>query len=202
MSVSLTRPSHGSDTHSSPFLVRKVLTQIFSFINVQLFNRFFQGSLASKIPLFSKHVQYSTNQMFPLQQSFVGRECCSFSNGEYVKAVLYELEHWCFKATDEYAGSSWDELKHIRQAIGFLVIHQKPKKTLDEISHDLCPVLSIQQLICWCHRRNKTRKVNRATQLSRIPRKSNPFRSNTVAVMPARPANKRAVKSVPNPAPQ
>uniref|UniRef100_A0A453R6G5 Dilute domain-containing protein n=1 Tax=Aegilops tauschii subsp. strangulata TaxID=200361 RepID=A0A453R6G5_AEGTS len=28
----------------------------------------------------------------------------------------------------------------------FQVIHQKPKKTLDEISHDLCPVLSIQQL--------------------------------------------------------
>jgi myosin-5 len=46
----------------------------------------------------------------------------------------------------QYAGSAWDELKHIRQAIGFLVIHQKPKKTLDEISHDLCPVLSIQQL--------------------------------------------------------
>lgn len=75
----------------------------------------------------------------------------------------------------QYAGSAWDELKHIRQAIGFLVsglhlfvsslsgttpdccrkmspeslkcsvlaiqvIHQKPKKTLDEISHDLCPV--------------------------------------------------------------
>ncbi|PKA61180.1 hypothetical protein AXF42_Ash006076 [Apostasia shenzhenica] len=46
----------------------------------------------------------------------------------------------------QYAGSAWDELKHIRQAIGFLVIHQKPKKTLDEISHDLCPMLSIQQL--------------------------------------------------------
>ncbi|KAL5976871.1 hypothetical protein ACLOJK_021206 [Asimina triloba] len=74
------------------------------------------------------------------------RECCSFSNGEYVKAGLAELEHWCYNATDEYAGSAWDELKHIRQAIGFLVIHQKPKKTLDEISHDLCPVLSIQQL--------------------------------------------------------
>ncbi|KAH9699062.1 Myosin-11 [Citrus sinensis] len=80
--------------HVPPFLVRKVFTQIFSFINVQLFNR---------------------------------RECCSFSNGEYVKAGLAELEHWCYKATDE-------------------VIHQKPKKTLDEISHDLCPVLSIQQL--------------------------------------------------------
>ncbi|CAE5956910.1 unnamed protein product [Arabidopsis arenosa] len=93
------------------FLVRKVFTQIFSFINVQLFNSL-----------------------------LLRRECCSFSNGEYVKAGLSELEHWCFKATDEYAGSSWDELKHIRQAIGFLVIHQKPKKTLDEISHDLCPV--------------------------------------------------------------
>ncbi|XP_074572388.1 myosin-11-like isoform X2 [Curcuma longa] len=103
--------------HVPPFLVRKVFTQIFSFINVQLFNSL-----------------------------LLRRECCSFSNGEYVKAGLAELEHWCYKATDEYAGSSWDELKHIRQAIGFLVIHQKPKKTLDEISHDLCPVLGVQQL--------------------------------------------------------
>ncbi|KAG6400856.1 hypothetical protein SASPL_137700 [Salvia splendens] len=84
--------------HAPPFLVRKVFTQIFSFINVQLFNSL-----------------------------LLRRECCSFSNGEYVKAGLAELEHWCYKATDE-------------------VIHQKPKKTLDEISHDLCPVLSIQQL--------------------------------------------------------
>ncbi|KAL4184475.1 hypothetical protein AMTRI_Chr10g225820 [Amborella trichopoda] len=105
------------ENHVPPFLVRKVFTQIFSFINVQLFNSL-----------------------------LLRRECCSFSNGEYVKAGLAELEHWCYKATDEYAGSAWDELKHIRQAIGFLVIHQKPKKSLDEISHDLCPVLSIQQL--------------------------------------------------------
>ncbi|KAL3517670.1 hypothetical protein ACH5RR_020259 [Cinchona calisaya] len=103
--------------HVPPFLVRKVFTQIFSFINVQLFNSL-----------------------------LLRRECCSFSNGEYVKAGLAELEHWCYDATDEYAGSSWDELKHIRQAIGFLVIHQKPKKTLDEINHDICPVLSVQQL--------------------------------------------------------
>nr|VDD20073.1 unnamed protein product [Brassica oleracea] len=74
------------------------------------------------------------------------RECCSFSNGEYVKAGLAELEQWCGEATDEYAGSAWDELRHIRQAVGFLVIHQKPKKTLDEVTRDLCPVLSIQQL--------------------------------------------------------
>lgn len=100
-----------------PFLVRKVFTQIFSFINVQLFNSL-----------------------------LLRRECCSFSNGEYVKSGLAELEQWCCYATEEYAGSAWDELKHIRQAVGFLVIHQKPKKTLNEITNELCPVLSIQQL--------------------------------------------------------
>ncbi|KAJ6993639.1 myosin-17-like isoform X1 [Populus alba x Populus x berolinensis] len=100
-----------------PFLVRKVFTQIFSFINVQLFNSL-----------------------------LLRRECCSFSNGEYVKAGLAELEQWCYEATEEFAGSAWDELKHIRQAVGFLVIHQKPKKTLNEITKELCPVLSVQQL--------------------------------------------------------
>ncbi|VFQ81338.1 unnamed protein product [Cuscuta campestris] len=100
-----------------PFLVRKVFTQMFSFINVQLFNSL-----------------------------LLRRECCSFSNGEYVKSGLGELEQWCSYATEEYVGSAWDELKHIRQAVGFLVIHQKPKKTLHEITNELCPVLSIQQL--------------------------------------------------------
>ncbi|KAL8040273.1 hypothetical protein ABFX02_10G087500 [Erythranthe guttata] len=99
------------------FLVRKIFTQMFSFINVQLFNSL-----------------------------LLRRECCSFSNGEYVKAGLAELEQWCLFATEEYAGSAWDELKHIRQAVGFLVIHQKPKKTLNEITNELCPVLSIQQI--------------------------------------------------------
>ncbi|KAK7857088.1 myosin-11, partial [Quercus suber] len=78
--------------HVPPFLVCKLFAQIFSFINVQLFN-----SLLLRC------------------------ECCSFS-------------------------LAWDEMKHIRQAVGFLVIHQKPKKTLKEITNDLCPVLSIQQL--------------------------------------------------------
>ncbi|KAL2471932.1 Myosin family protein with Dil domain [Abeliophyllum distichum] len=100
-----------------PFLVRKVFTQIFSFINVELFNSL-----------------------------LLRRECCSFSNGEYVKAGLAELDQWRCVATEEYVGSAWDELKHIRQGVGFLVIHQKPKKTLNKITNELCPVLSIQQL--------------------------------------------------------
>ncbi|XP_062087752.1 myosin-17-like [Humulus lupulus] len=100
-----------------PLLASKVFTQIFSFINVQLFNSL-----------------------------LLRRECCSFSNGEYVKAGLSELEQWCHDATEEFTGFASEELKHIRQAVGFLVIHQKPKKSLAEITNDLCPALSIQQL--------------------------------------------------------
>ncbi|OIW18737.1 hypothetical protein TanjilG_13489 [Lupinus angustifolius] len=103
--------------YAPAFLVRKVFTQIFSFINVQLFNSL-----------------------------LLRRECCSFSNGEYVKTGLAELEQWGVEATNDYIGSAWEELKHIRQAVGFLVIHQKPKKSLNEITKELCPVLSIQQL--------------------------------------------------------
>ncbi|XAR63368.1 Myosin ATPase [Bertholletia excelsa] len=98
-------------------ITRKIYGQVFSFINVQLFNSL-----------------------------LLRRECCSFSNGEYVKAGLQELEHWCTKTTDEFAGSSWNELQHIRQAVGFLVLHQKPHKSLDEITNELCPMLSIPQI--------------------------------------------------------
>ncbi|KAE8679655.1 Myosin-14 [Hibiscus syriacus] len=95
------------------------------------------------------------------------------SNGEYFKAGLAELELWNCQTKEEYAGSSWDELKHIRQAVGFLskkdlnflsfkscppdgngyflaVIHQKYRISYDEISDDHCPVLSVQQLYRIC----------------------------------------------------
>ncbi|KAE8783762.1 COP9 signalosome complex subunit 5b-like [Hordeum vulgare] len=71
---------------------RKIFTQIFAFINAQLFNSL-----------------------------LVRREWCSFSNGEYVKQGLEELEAWCTQSKPEYAGSAWDELKHISQAVRFLV---------------------------------------------------------------------------------
>ncbi|KAI4300104.1 hypothetical protein L6164_033518 [Bauhinia variegata] len=102
-------------------LIQKIYTQTFSYINVQLFNSL-----------------------------LLRRDCCTFSNGEYVKAGLAELELWCCQAKEEYAGSSWDELKHIRQAVGFLVIHQKYRISYDEITNDLCPILSVQQLYRIC----------------------------------------------------
>ncbi|KAF9609184.1 hypothetical protein IFM89_013574 [Coptis chinensis] len=105
------------ENHVPSLITRKTFSQVFAFINVQLFNSL-----------------------------LLRRECCSFSNGEYVKAGLQELEQWCSKATEEYAGSSWDELQHIRQAVGFLVSHQKPQKSLNEITNELCPVLSIPQI--------------------------------------------------------
>ena len=97
-------------------------------------------------------------------------------NGEYVKAGLDELEHWCFWLTEEvmassdwfnkpltkqsltfplfgqkfltfltcnckqYAGSAWDELKHIRQAVTLLILEEKHSRSLTEITDDFCPV--------------------------------------------------------------
>ncbi|KAK1591991.1 hypothetical protein Q3G72_017291 [Acer saccharum] len=102
-------------------LVQKIFTQLFSYINVQLFNSI-----------------------------LLHRQCCTFSNGEYVKSGLDELELWCSQAEDEYAGSAWNELKHTREAVVFLVIHQKTRISYDEITNDLCPVLSVQQLYRIC----------------------------------------------------
>jgi len=75
--------------------VRKLFQQLFSFVNVQLFN-----------------------------QLLLRRECCSFSNGEYVKTGLAEVENWIHSAGKDWTGESWDELRYIRQVLfslhGFL----------------------------------------------------------------------------------
>ncbi|KAJ0963649.1 hypothetical protein J5N97_028771 [Dioscorea zingiberensis] len=108
------------ENHVPLVLIQKMFAEVFSFINVQLFN------------------------------SLLSRECCSFSNGEYVKSGLDELELWCGQTKSEYVGSCWDELKHIRQAVGFLVIFKKFRISYDEIINDLCPILSVQQLYRIC----------------------------------------------------
>ncbi|CAN0915754.1 XI-2 [Linum grandiflorum] len=76
-----------------PCLIQKVFGQLFAHINVQLFNSL-----------------------------LLRRECCTFRNGEFVKSGLAELETWCGQAKEEYIGSAWDELKHTRQAVGFLIL--------------------------------------------------------------------------------
>ncbi|KAM0874451.1 hypothetical protein ACQ4PT_037416 [Festuca glaucescens] len=98
--------------YAPPFLIGKFFTQVFSNINAQLFN----------ILLRQKKCYYS-------------------SNAKYVKAGLERLEVWCSSQTEEYAGSSWEQLRHIRETVRFLVVGGKSKKTLTDISN-LCPVLS------------------------------------------------------------
>ncbi|GAB4827379.1 hypothetical protein Ancab_034265 [Ancistrocladus abbreviatus] len=109
------------DNFVPPVLVPKFFCEIFSYINMQLFNSL-----------------------------LLHQECCTFSNGEYIKAGLAELEKWCGQAAEEYAGSSWDELKHIRQAVGFLVVQEKSNITYDDITNNLCPSLSVHQVYRMC----------------------------------------------------
>ncbi|XP_021890707.1 myosin-15 [Carica papaya] len=109
--------AHLRENHVPSFFIRKLVTQVFSFINISLFNSL-----------------------------LLRRECCTFSNGEYVKSGLAELEKWIANAKEEFAGTSWHELNYIRQAVGFLVIHQKRKKSLEEIKQDLCPALTVRQI--------------------------------------------------------
>lgn len=92
------------------------------------------------IPIFSFFILQLFNQLL------LKRECCSFSNGELVKMGLAEVEQWTEEAGKSWVGNSWEQLQHLRQAVTFLVIHQKSKKTLDEIMKDLCPSLSVQQI--------------------------------------------------------
>ena len=40
----------------------------------------------------------------------------------------------------QYAGSAWDELKHIRQAVTLLILEEKHSRSLTEITDDFCPV--------------------------------------------------------------
>ncbi|KAK1289386.1 hypothetical protein QJS10_CPB18g01808 [Acorus calamus] len=79
-----------------------------------------------------------------LQENFVGSQS---SHSKDVYSDFFTHERPAFQ---QYAGSSWDELKHIRQAVGFLVIFQKSRISYDEIVNDLCPILSVQQLFRIC----------------------------------------------------
>ncbi|KAF8105261.1 hypothetical protein N665_0161s0057 [Sinapis alba] len=102
------------------FLTQKIFSQTFQGINVQVFN------------------------------SLMQQECCTFNMGKKVNALLNELEAWCSQATEEFVGSSWDELKHTRQAVGILVTEQKSTITYDDLTTNLCPALSTQQLYRIC----------------------------------------------------
>ncbi|CAH1440797.1 unnamed protein product [Lactuca virosa] len=108
------------ENYVPPITVQKILAQVFSYINTQLFNS-----------LLTRH------------------ERCTFKNGEFVKAGLAELELWCSQPPQKFAVLAWDELQHIRQAIEFLVKQEKHMLSYDEITN-LFQILSIPQLHRLC----------------------------------------------------
>uniref|UniRef100_A0A0E0HHD2 Myosin motor domain-containing protein n=1 Tax=Oryza nivara TaxID=4536 RepID=A0A0E0HHD2_ORYNI len=59
---------------------------------------------------------------------------------------LLRANHFKFLVFTQFADSAWEALRHIRQAVDFLVISLKPIRTWSEICDDVCPALSLQQL--------------------------------------------------------
>lgn len=102
--------------HVPRLLVQKLFEQLFSFINVRLFNR---------LLLHPEHV--------------------FFAIGENLNMWLNEVKLWIRKARREWVGDSWQQLSHIRQAAAFLLLPEKSAKSLD-IFQELCPLLSVPQL--------------------------------------------------------
>ncbi|KAL2946237.1 hypothetical protein AAZX31_20G002600 [Glycine max] len=109
------------ENYVPPVLVQKLFSQIFQYINMKLFNSL-----------------------------LLHRECCTSKSGEQIRSGLAELELWCTEATEEYVGSSFNELKHAKQAVRFLVALKKEELSYDDLTNDLCPVLSAQQLYRIC----------------------------------------------------
>ncbi|CAN1174643.1 XI-H [Linum perenne] len=132
------------------FLIQKAFCQIFCHINVNLFNRYLFIELlreSSALVLY-----YSlTAASYIVCSLFLSPKCCTLSNGEFVKSGLDRLEAWCAQANQELIRSAWnEELKHTRQAVGFLVIHKKSKISYDKLSKNICPALSVTQLLTLC----------------------------------------------------
>ncbi|WZZ39751.1 hypothetical protein YC2023_036010 [Brassica napus] len=111
---------------------------------IDLLNRLLGTLQKNYVPLFLAQKIFSqTFQGINVQvfNSLMQQECCTFNMGKRVDAFLNELEAWW---------SSWDELKHTRQAVVLLVTEQKSTITYDDLTTNLCPALSTQQLYRIC----------------------------------------------------
>ncbi|CAI7782521.1 unnamed protein product [Closterium sp. NIES-53] len=81
---------------------------------------------------------------------------CTYSNGELMEEGVGRLEQWVHdvevQLRDAMGGSKEPlkrELRHIRQAIYFLTLDHKPRRSLEEIE-ELCPDLTLNQLVHMC----------------------------------------------------
>ena len=98
-------------------LASALFSNVFAFVNVHIFNTL-----------------------------LLRRECCSLSHAFSLKHGLGVVEAWVDAQGMGWLQSVWEELRHTRQVVGFLVIHQKSRKSYAEIRYDLCPALTVSQL--------------------------------------------------------
>lgn len=59
--------------------------------------------------LFRHLFGFVNGQLF--NQLLLRRECCSFSNGEYMHVGLAKLQAFCQDAGREWVGNAWDEMR-------------------------------------------------------------------------------------------
>ncbi|CAI5502052.1 unnamed protein product, partial [Closterium sp. Naga37s-1] len=81
---------------------------------------------------------------------------CTYSNGELMEEGVGRLEQWVHDVEVQLRdamGATKEplkrELRHIRQAIYFLTLDHKPRRSLEEIE-ELCPDLTLNQLVHMC----------------------------------------------------
>ncbi|AQK62955.1 Myosin-12 [Zea mays] len=91
----------------------------------------------------ANRVRPSRGSLKSIHSNALARQASSLHWQNIVKCLDHTLETM---KKNYYVGTSWDELQHIRQAVGFLVLHQKSHKILEEITNEICPVLSITQI--------------------------------------------------------
>ncbi|RZC77767.1 hypothetical protein C5167_002019 [Papaver somniferum] len=135
-------------------IIRKTFTQVFAFINVQLLNSLVLFNAVYCFAVSAAHLA-TENMLKPVCRNWnngVPKQQIRQANNFLTKSVLETYfnqrrkNYSIFIFMLQYTGSAWNELQHIRQAVGFLVSHQKPTKTLEEITAELCPALSIPQI--------------------------------------------------------
>jgi len=108
---------HVQESSLPEALASVLFSNLFGFVNVQIFNTL-----------------------------MLRRECCSLSHAFSLKHGLGVIEAWVDAQGIGWLQGVWEELRHTRQVVGFLVIHQKSRKSYAEIRHDLCPALTVAQL--------------------------------------------------------
>lgn len=89
-----------------------------------------------------------------LNQLLLNKHACTYSNAEIMVAGMNQIEQMLMNVGQEWFGNSFDKLARLRQAITFLVVSNKGRKTLEEFTQGIlpgiCPDLNLAQVYRLC----------------------------------------------------